>query len=67
MAAKQQQSPKEKMYYFFNEAMELFLEGTEKEFLEDVGINGNFPDTLFYKIDPIHVKKIKVESKIVEI
>ena len=63
---KQQQPPKEKEYYFLNFDYELYQKGTEKEFLETVRGNGECEDEIFYKIDPIYVEKIKVESKIVK-
>lgn len=60
------QAVKPKQYLFLDENKELYVEGTEKEFLEVVVGNGENPEDIYYKIDPIHVEKIRVESKIVK-
>ena len=56
----------EKKYLFFDDEYLMYLEGTEKEFLEDVRSSGNPLTEVYYKIDPIHMEKIKAESKIVK-
>lgn len=67
MATKKPETKTEKKYLFFDDEYLLYLEGTEKEFLEDVVRSGEYSGNIYYKIDPIHIEKIRVESKIVKI
>ena len=44
------QAVKPKQYLFLDENKELYVEGTEKEFLEVVVGNGENPEDIYYKM-----------------
>ena len=53
-------------YHFFDSAMNIILEGTEEEFLEDCRSNGDSLGETYYRIPTGLMEKIKLESKVVK-
>jgi hypothetical protein len=59
-------SPVKPNYHFFDCDMNVILEGTEEEFLEDCRSNGDSSNETYYRLPVGLIEKIKVESKVVK-
>lgn len=58
--------PVKPTYYFFDSEMNVILEGTEEEFLEDCRSNGDSLNSNYFRVSVELMEKIKVESKVVK-